>query len=352
MVLTCGYLHQENLRFKSLQWSRRKEHVENLFFYYTDSRAHVYTIPGDHWLNRSHISYIVEDRETHLGVTLTVLTLRLHRITDEMSGRYRCRVSMTPKDDSETERLATRTTNVVVVPGNDPKVFQPEVKISVSKDDSGLTIVCSGVGNPAPYLSWSVMVGDRMEEVADRVIWGPIAHQQDGLENATVTMREPCCGDYVCTASSRFGENHHYFITTTREGEAIVASDIWTTTTTAAPQPQVTTVPPKPQKLPWLYIGLILTGVACFFIFLCCCCCCISCRRKKHRKERRRKNLSAKLKKEKKKERGRETKKAPPQPAKRPRSRSVKRRAPDPALFLQPEVRDPELGSPQPDVSS
>jgi len=66
MVLTCGYLHQENLRFKSLQWSRRKEHVENLFFYYTDSRAHVYTIPGDHWLNRSHISYMVEDRETHL----------------------------------------------------------------------------------------------------------------------------------------------------------------------------------------------------------------------------------------------------------------------------------------------
>ena len=67
--------------------------------------------------------------------------------------------------------------------------------------------------SPAPALFWSSVVGGVLEEVADRVTWHPTLHTevpggrlgclQEGVENVSVTVREPCCGMYACTARAR-----------------------------------------------------------------------------------------------------------------------------------------------------
>jgi hypothetical protein len=97
MVLTCGFLHQPALAFKSLEWSRKRDRVfcasylvcwyfgsgpqasaaQGLFFHFgVGSLASVFTAPGDAWLNRSQASYLVEERRDQHGAAITVLTLR------------------------------------------------------------------------------------------------------------------------------------------------------------------------------------------------------------------------------------------------------------------------------------
>ena len=135
----------------------------------------MYTVPGDHWLNRCHgapqpsrsqTSYLLEERRDHHGAAITVLTLRcssrwsspprLHQASRRMSGRYRCQVSMTPDDEPEdSERLATRSTEVaaalvevmqvMVVEGN-PEEFAPGVEVQVHQAGAGLLLTCSAVG--------------------------------------------------------------------------------------------------------------------------------------------------------------------------------------------------------------
>merc|ERR1712130_24637 len=216
MVLTCGFLHQRGLHFKSFEWSRKRQRVEGLFFHYANGRASVYTVPGDLWMNR------------------------LHRVTERMSGKYKCQVSMTPDDDTKTERLATRSTRVMVVEKNSVDSFSPGVEIAVIKDfEGGLLLVCSATGNPAPALSWAAMVGESLEEVADRVTWHPTAYDQDGVENASVSLRQPCCGLFACTATSRSGLRESHFISTEREDSGLEATFIGTTTSTTTPAPKV-----------------------------------------------------------------------------------------------------------------
>jgi len=328
MVLTCGFLHQRGLHFKSFEWSRKRQRVEGLFFHYANGRASVYTVPGDLWLNRSQTSYMLEDRQDHHGSTITVLTLRLHKVTERMSGKYKCQVSMTPDDDTKTERLATRSTRVMVVDSNPVESFTPGVEIAVVRDmEGGLLLVCSASGNPAPALSWAAMIGDNLEEVADRVTWHPTVYNQDGVENASVSLRQPCCGLFACTATSRSGVRESHFISTAREDSGLEATFIGTTTTTTTPAPEVEEEPESPLPL----ILTVLTLVLAFVVAIAILCCCLSCNRKRRTKERRRKALTAKLAQE----RGRATLRTTL--ARRPRSRSIKsiktRRAPNPKLF-------------------
>jgi len=328
MVLTCGFLHQRGLHFKSFEWSRKRQRVEGLFFHYANGRASVYTVPGDLWLNRSQTSYMLEDRRDHHGSTITVLTLRLHKVTERMSGKYKCQVSMTPDDDSKTERLATRSTRVMVVEANPVESFTPGVEIAVVRDmEGGLLLVCSASGNPAPALSWAAMVGDNLEEVADRVTWHPTVYDQDGVENASVSLRQPCCGLFACIATARSGVRESHFISTAREDSVLESTFIGTTTTTTTPAPEVEKEPVSPLPL----ILTVLTLVLAFFVVIAILCCCLSCNRKRRAKERRRKALTAKLAQE----RGRATLRTTL--ARRPRSRSIKsiktRRAPNPKLF-------------------
>ena len=201
MVLTCGYLHQvillhlphfhqEGLTFKAFEWSRQRERVEvsgaarpprtqytqGLFFHYGGSRASVYTVPGDHWLNRCHgAPPALQEPDllpaggaegpprgghhrAHSQVQLQELLSppRLHQASPRMSGRYRCQVSMTPDDEPEdSERLATRSTEVaaalvevmqvMVVEGN-PEEFAPGVEVQVHQAGAGLLLTCSAVG--------------------------------------------------------------------------------------------------------------------------------------------------------------------------------------------------------------
>jgi len=338
MVLTCGFLHQRGLHFKSFEWSRKRQRVEGLFFHYANGRASVYTVPGDLWMNRSQTSYTLEDRRDHHGATITVLTLRLHRVTERMSGKYKCQVSMTPDEDTKTERLATRSTRVMVVEKNSVDSFNPGVEIAVIKDfEGGLLLVCSASGNPAPALSWAAMVGDTLEEVADRVTWHPTAYDQDGVENASVSLRQPCCGLFACTATSRSGARESHFISTEREDSGLEATFIGTTTTTTTPAPAVEEDPESPLPLVLTVLALLLALILAIAIL----CCCLSCNRRRRTKERRRKALTAKLAQE----RGRATLRSTL--AKRPRSRSLKsiktRRAPNPKLFAQPSQTPPSV---------
>jgi len=338
MVLTCGFLHQRGLHFKSFEWSRKRQRVEGLFFHYANGRASVYTVPGDLWMNRSQTSYMLEDRRDHHGATITVLTLRLHRVTERMSGKYKCQVSMTPDEDTKTERLATRSTRVMVVEKNSVDLFTPGVEIAVIRDmEGGLLLVCSASGNPAPALSWSVMVGETLEEVADRVTWHPTTYDQEGVENASVSLRQPCCGLFACTATSRSGVRESHFISTEREDSGLEATFIGTTTTTTTPAPEVEEEPESPLPLILTVLALLLALILAIAIL----CCCLSCNRRRRTKERRRKALTAKLAQE----RGRATLRSTL--ARRPRSRSLKsiktRRAPNPKLFAQPSQTPPNV---------
>ena len=50
--------------------------------------------PEDPWLNRSHISYLMEERVVKEegedgGDTITLLILRVHGITTNMGGKYK-----------------------------------------------------------------------------------------------------------------------------------------------------------------------------------------------------------------------------------------------------------------------
>jgi len=326
MVLTCGYLHQDGLTFKAFEWSRQRERVEGLFFHYGGSRASVYTVPGDHWLNRSQTSYLLEERRDHRGAAITVLTLRLHQASPRMSGRYRCQVSMTPDDEPEdSERLATRSTEVMVVEGN-PEEFAPGVEVQVHQAGAGLLLTCSAVGSPAPALTWSSVVAGALEEVADRVTWHPTRHTEEGVENASVTVREPCCGMYACTARARSGEQEVHYVSTERGEEGVVPTYIGTTT----PAP-TEAAPPEEDMVTPLVTGVVVAATLLLLLLICCWC--LSCSRSRREKERRRKALAARLAVE----RGRDTLRSTL--ARRPRSRSVKaRRAPNPALF-QPIIR-------------
>ena len=93
----------------------------------------------------------------------------------------------------------------MVVEKNSEDSFNPGVEIAVIRDiEGGLLLVCSASGkwgkmmiirvmenklmmmmmitfSPAPALSWAVMVGDKLEEVADRVTWHPTKYDQVGL---------------------------------------------------------------------------------------------------------------------------------------------------------------------------
>jgi len=336
MVLTCGFLHQRGLHFKSFEWSRKRQ--RGLFFHYANGRASVYTVPGDLWMNRSQTSYMLEDRRDHHGATITVLTLRLHRVTERMSGKYKCQVSMTPDEDTKTERLATRSTRVMVVEKNSVDLFTPGVEIAVIRDmEGGLLLVCSASGNPAPALSWSVMVGETLEEVADRVTWHPTTYDQEGVENASVSLRQPCCGLFACTATSRSGVRESHFISTEREDSGLEATFIGTTTTTTTPAPEVEEEPESPLPLILTVLALLLALILAIAIL----CCFLSCNRRRRTKERRRKALTAKLAQE----RGRATLRSTL--ARRPRSRSLKsiktRRAPNPKLFAQPSQTPPNV---------
>ena len=105
----------------------------------------------------------------------------------------------------------------MVVKKNSEDSFNPGVEIAVIRDmEGGLLLVCSASGkwgkmmiirvmenklmmmmmmmmitfSPAPALSWAVMVGDKLEEVADRVTWHPTKYDQVGLLKAENSMFE------------------------------------------------------------------------------------------------------------------------------------------------------------------
>merc|ERR1711974_319490 len=105
------------------------------------------------------------------------------------------------------------------------------------------------------------------------------------------SLRQPCCGLFACTATSRSGARESHFISTEREDSGLEATFIGTTTTTTTWAPAVEEDPESPLPLVLTVLALLLALILAIAIL----CCCLSCNRRRRTKERRRKALTAKL---------------------------------------------------------
>jgi dystroglycan 1 len=130
------------------------------------------------------VKWIKVDGDMSPGVQLRGTRLEIRRITEEDQGTYRCVAT------SVIGTVFDQVTITVEAPAVVPLSRQSRM-VSVG---SAVTLACQARGNPAPTVTWSRRDGEL-----------PRNHQsRDGLL-IIPAIREEDFGEYICSASNRFG---------------------------------------------------------------------------------------------------------------------------------------------------